>query len=118
MRKIAEYSVKGKKVLVRVDLNCPVENGKITSDTRIRAHSQTIKELSDRGARVIVLSHQGRKGRDDFIGLEQHAKLLHKLIGKDVIFVDGVVGEKATTAISQLNRPGCISQRCRSAKFR
>jgi len=102
MRRIADYAVKGKRILVRVDLNCPVENGKITGDTRIHAHAGTIKELSDRGARVIVLSHQGRKGRDDFITLEQHAKALHRIIGRDVAYVDDVVGPKAQQVMQNL----------------
>lgn len=102
MRKIADYPVKGKKILVRVDLNCPVENGKISGSARIIAHAETIKELSSRGARVIVLSHQGRKGHDDFIGLEQHAKMLHGLVGRDVHFVDQVVGDKVRQAIAHM----------------
>ncbi|MBU0590790.1 phosphoglycerate kinase [Candidatus Micrarchaeota archaeon] len=102
MRKIADYDVSGKKVLVRVDFNCPVENGMISGDTRIRAHAKTIKELSDRGAKVIVLSHQGRVGRDDFLNLEQHAKALHRVLGKDVLFVDDIVGNNAQHAISKL----------------
>lgn len=102
MRRISDYGVKGKLVLVRVDLNCPVNEGKITADTRIRAHAGTIKELSGRGARVVVLSHQGRKGHDDFITLEQHARLLHKAVGRDVIYVDDVVGPKAQQAIKGL----------------
>ncbi|MBU0531949.1 phosphoglycerate kinase [Candidatus Micrarchaeota archaeon] len=102
MRRIANHKVKGKRVLVRVDFNCPVENGQITSDVRIRAHAETIKDLSERGARVIVLSHQGRKGRDDFLNLEQHAKRLHDILKKDVIFVDDVVGKRAIHAIEKL----------------
>jgi len=107
MRKIADHEVKGKKVIVRADLNSPVENGKITGSARINAHARTIKELSDRGAAVIVLSHQGREGHDDFIGLEQHARLLHSKIGKDVIFVANVVGADAERVIERL-KPGEI----------
>ena len=103
MRKIRDHTVRGKKVLVRADLNCPVEKGKIAGSARIRAHAQTIKELSDRGARVIVLSHQGRDGHEDFISLEQHAKLLHDILGKQVHFVDDVVGPKAKKAIESLH---------------
>jgi phosphoglycerate kinase len=102
MRKISDYPVKGKKVLVRVDLNCPVENGRISGSARIAAHAQTVKELSGRGARVIVLSHQGRKGHDDFLTLEQHAKMLHDILGRDVHFVDQVVGEKVRQAIARM----------------
>jgi phosphoglycerate kinase len=102
MRKISDYEVKGKTILVRADLNCPLENGKIASHIRINAHARTIKNLSERGARVVVLSHQGRMGRDDFISLEQHAKILHDILGKPVHFVDDVVGKNATGAISKL----------------
>ncbi len=102
MRKIADYEVRGKKVLVRVDLNCPVKDGKLIGDTRIRAHADTIRELSDRGARVIILSHQGRKGREDFLSLEQHTRILHHLLGRDIIYVDDVVGERARKAVMAL----------------
>jgi len=102
MRAISDIEVRGKKVLVRVDLNCPVKDGKLIGEARIRAHSGTIKELSDRGARVIVLSHQGRKGREDFLSLEQHAKALHRILKRDVRYVDDVIGEKAQSAIKSL----------------
>ncbi|MDD5171908.1 MAG: phosphoglycerate kinase [Candidatus ainarchaeum sp.] len=102
MRKIADYGVRGKRILLRADLNCPVENGKIVPGARISAHAKTIKELSDRGARVIVLAHQGRKGSDDFMPMEQHAKALRHLLGKDVIYVDDVIGENAKKAITSL----------------
>lgn len=94
--------INGKKILIRVDLNCPVENGKITGSARIEAHAQTIKSLSSRGAKVIVLAHQGRKDHDDFISLEQHAKLLHQHIGKEVFFVDDTIGKSAIESINRL----------------
>lgn len=102
MRRIADYPVKGKNVLLRVDLNCPVKGGKIIGDTRIRAHSSTIKGLSDRGARVIILSHQGRRGREDFMSLEQHTRVLHGLLKRDIVYVDDVVGERARKAVRAL----------------
>ncbi len=102
MRRISDYPVKGKTVLVRADLNCPVRDGVLIGDTRIRAHAETIRNLSGRGARVVVLSHQGRKGRDDFLGLEQHARALHRILKRDVIYVDDVVGERARKAIASL----------------
>ncbi|MBD3209948.1 phosphoglycerate kinase [Candidatus Micrarchaeota archaeon] len=102
MRRIANHEVKGKKVLVRVDFNCPLENKKITSDIRIKAHARTIMNLSRRGARVIVLSHQGRKGRGDFLSLEQHAERLQDITGIPVLYIDDVVGEKAVGAIEKL----------------
>ncbi len=60
MMTIDNIDVKGKRVLVRADLNSPLENGKISENPRLHAHAKTIKTLSDRGAKVIVISHQGR----------------------------------------------------------
>lgn len=102
MRKIADYEVKGKKVLVRADFNCPIKDGKLIADTRIRAHASTIGELSSRGARVIVLSHQGRRGREDFLSLEEHTRILRRLLQRDILYVDDVIGERARKAICSL----------------
>jgi len=100
-----DFDVKDKVVLVRVDFNSPVDpqTKKIIDDTRIRAHGETtIKELSERGAKVVILAHQGRPGDPDFIPLEQHAQILGKILGKPVKFVDDVYGEKAKNAIKGL----------------
>ncbi|MEM3601413.1 MAG: phosphoglycerate kinase [Candidatus Bathyarchaeia archaeon] len=97
--------VKNKTVLVRVDFNSPVdpETKKVLDDTRIRAHGETtINELAKKGAKVVVLAHQGRRGDPDFIPLKQHAELLSKVIGTPVKFVDDVFGEKAKNAIKEL----------------
>jgi len=103
MRGISKLNVKGKKILLRVDINCPVENGKIVPGPRIAAHAETIKILSGHGARVIIFAHQGRKGKPDFLSLEQHARELHHIIKKDVAFVDDVVGSAAKEAIAKMN---------------
>jgi phosphoglycerate kinase len=100
-----DVKVKDKVVLVRVDFNSEVdpETKKVTSDVRIRAHGETtIKELSEKGAKVVVLAHQGRKGDPDFIPLKQHAEILSKVLGKPVQYVDDVYGEKAKKAIKNL----------------
>ncbi|MBS7606870.1 MAG: phosphoglycerate kinase [Candidatus Bathyarchaeia archaeon] len=100
-----DFDVKDKVVLVRVDFNSPVDpqTKKIIDDTRIRAHGETtIKELSERGAKVVILAHQGRPGDPDFIPLEQHAQILERILGKPVKFVDDVYGEKAKKAIREL----------------
>jgi len=100
-----DVEVKDKVVLVRVDFNSPIDpkTKKILDDSRIRAHGEsTIKELSEKGAKVVILAHQGRKGDSDFIPLKQHAELLAKVLGKPVKYVDDLYGEKAKAAIKEL----------------
>jgi phosphoglycerate kinase len=100
-----DVAVKNKVVLVRVDFNSPIDpdTKKILDDTRIRAHGETtIKELAEKGAKVVVLAHQGRKGDPDFIPTKQHAEILSKILGKPVKYVDEVFGEKAQKAIKEL----------------
>ncbi len=102
MKKISQAQVKSKRVLIRADLNCPIKDGKIQGSARIAAHAKTIRNLSERGARVIVLAHQGRKGSEDYTTLEQHAKILHDLVGKPVHYVDDLIGNKAKNAIESM----------------
>jgi len=100
-----DVDVKGKVVLVRVDFNSPVDpkTHMILEDTRIRAHGETtIRELSEKGARVVILAHQGRKGDPDFIPLKQHAEILGRILKKPVKYVDDLYGEKAKAAIRSL----------------
>jgi phosphoglycerate kinase len=100
-----DIKVKDKVVLVRVDFNSPVDpkTHRVLEDTRIRAHGETtIKELADKGAKVVILAHQGRKGDPDFIPLKQHAEILSRILGKPVKYVDDVFGEKARDEIKRL----------------
>ncbi len=100
-----DFNFKGKTVIVRVDFNSPVdpETKKILDDARIRAHGETtIKELVEKGAKVVILAHQGRKGEPDFIPTKQHAEILSKVLGKPVKYVDDLFGEKAKRAIKEL----------------
>jgi phosphoglycerate kinase len=100
-----DVKVKDKVVLVRVDFNSEIdpETKKVTSDVRIRAHAEsTITELAEKGAKVVILAHQGRKGDPDFIPLKQHAEILGKILKCPVQFVDDVYGEKAKKAIKNL----------------
>ena len=100
-----DVQVKDKVVLVRVDFNSEIdpETKKVTSDVRIRAHAETtLTELAEKGAKVVVLAHQGRKGDPDFIPLKQHAQILGKILKCPVKYVDDVYGEKAQNAIKNL----------------
>ena len=100
-----DVKAKDKVVFVRVDFNSSVdpETKKILEDVRIRAHAETtIKELAQKGAKVVILAHQGRKGDPDFIPLKQHAEILGKILRKPVKYVDDLYGEKAKAAIKNL----------------
>ena len=102
---IDDFDFKGKTALVRVDFNSPVdpETKKVLDDTRIKAHGETtIEELAKKGAKVVILAHQGRPGDPDFTPLKQHAQILGKILGKPVKYVDDVFGEKAQKAIKEL----------------
>jgi phosphoglycerate kinase len=100
-----DLDFKDKVALVRVDFNSPIDTDKkkILEDTRIRVHGETtIKELSQKGAKVVILAHQGRPGEQDFIPLEQHAKALNRILGKPVKYVNDLFGKKAQDAIKAL----------------
>lgn len=102
---IDDFNFENKTALVRVDFNSPIDpqTKKILEDTRIRAHGETtIKELVQKGAKVVILAHQGRPGDPDFIPLKQHAEILSKILGKSVKYVDDLLGKKAQKAIREL----------------
>ncbi|MBO3803876.1 MAG: phosphoglycerate kinase [Candidatus Brockarchaeota archaeon] len=96
-------------VITRVDINSPVDASTkiVTDDSRIREHSRTVKELSGKGAKVVILAHQGRKGDPDFTSLEQHAKILSGILSWPVRFVPDVAGEEAKGAIKSM-KPGDV----------
>lgn len=97
--------LKGKKVLVRVDFNVPQdEKQNITDDTRIRGAIPTIKYLSEKGGRVILVSHLGRPkaGPEDKFRLGPVAKTLSQLMGKNIGYVKDCVGPEVETAVSAL----------------
>lgn len=94
----------GKKVLVRVDLNVPMEGAKVTDDTRLRAMLPTVLELSDRGAIVLLLSHFGRpKGeRRPDMSTAQLVLPIHRLTGRSVRFIEDCCGPEAARAITTM----------------
>ncbi|MGF3521739.1 MAG: phosphoglycerate kinase [Candidatus Bathyarchaeia archaeon] len=100
-----DFDVKGKVVLVRVDFNSEIDpqTKKVTSDVRIKAHGEsTIKELAEKGAKTVILAHQGRKGDPDYTPLKDHAEILAKILKRPVQYVDDVYGDKAKAAIKKL----------------
>lgn len=97
-------SLKGKRVLMRVDLNVPMENGRVTDATRIERVVPTIREVADQGAKVILLAHFGRpKGkREPKDSLEPVVPALGAALGRSVAFAADCVGEAAAQAVAAL----------------
>src|SRR5512138_1365000 len=106
---IEDVDVEGKKVLVRVDFNVPIQDGKVTDDTRITAALPTLKYLLDHGAALILMSHLGRPkdGPDPKYSLKPVAERLSELIDRPVQFVGETVGPQAQEAVKNL-KPGEI----------
>src|SRR3978361_145053 len=102
-RTLDDVDVKGTRVLLRVDLNVPMENGRVTDATRLERITPTITEISDKGGKVILLAHFGRpKGRDEKNSLKPVAAELAKVIKKPVAFADDSVGDIAAKAVAAL----------------
>ncbi|MEM2908204.1 MAG: phosphoglycerate kinase, partial [Candidatus Hadarchaeales archaeon] len=91
-------------VLVRVDMNSPIDprTGEILDDARIRECAPTIEELARKGAKVVVLAHQGRPGDEDFTTLERHAKKLEEVLGFPVKYIEDILGPAARESIRGL----------------
>ena len=107
MKTIKDINVRNKTALVRVDYNVPLENGKITSDLRIRASLPTLQYLREKGAKkIILLSHLGRpEGRDKSLSLKPVASALNDLIG-NVTFIDDVSGPDVESAAKKTKNGG------------
>lgn len=106
----ANSDLHGKRVIVRCDLNVPLESGKVTDDGRIRASLPTIKKLRDSGAKVIVISHLGRPegAPDEKYSLLPVAKRLSELLGEEVAFASDTVGASAKNKIASA-QPGSVT---------
>ncbi|HZO48438.1 MAG TPA: phosphoglycerate kinase [Xanthobacteraceae bacterium] len=107
-RTLDDADVKNKRVLVRVDLNVPTENGKVTDATRIERQAHTINEIADKGGKAILLSHFGRpKGVDPSQSLRPVAQEVARVLGRPVAFAEDCIGEKAAEAVARM-QPGDI----------
>jgi phosphoglycerate kinase len=106
---IDSLDVSGKRVLVRLDLNVPMKNGKVTDATRIERAAPTVRELADKGARVVVLSHFGRPDgkRVPEMSLRPLVEPLAAALGRPVAFADDCVGTAAENAVRAL-KPGDV----------
>ena len=107
-RTLDHVDVKGKRVLMRVDLNVPIENGVVSDSTRIERVAPAITEIADKGGKVILLSHLGRpKGRDPKQSLKPVAAEVSRIIKRPVKFADDCIGEIAEQAVAAM-KPGDI----------
>ena len=107
-RTLDDVDVNGKRVLLRVDLNVPMENGRVTDATRIERVAPTIAEIADKGGKVILLAHFGRpKGPDPEQSLKPVAAETARILKRPVAFAEDCIGEKAGTAVAAM-RPGDI----------
>jgi phosphoglycerate kinase len=104
-RTLDRVDVKGKRVLVRVDLNVPVDNGVVTDATRVERVAPALTELADKGAKVILLSHFGRpKGRDTKNSLKPVAAEVARVIKRPVKFADDCIGAVAEDAVAAMKQ--------------
>src|SRR6516164_10962 len=102
-RSLDDADVTGKRVLVRVDLNVPMQDGKVADSTRIEEVVPTIAELADKGGKIILLSHFDRpKGRDPNYSLRPVAAEVARLVKRPVAFADDCIGLKAEAAVAAL----------------
>ena len=99
---LGDLKVQGKTVLLRIDINSPIEHGKVAGTERIEAGAASVRALADLGARTVVVAHQGRKGDDDFTSLRQHAELLGQHAKVPVRFVEDTAGPQALAAVKAL----------------
>src|SRR5438128_9278641 len=102
-RTLDDVDVSGKRVLMRVDLNVPVENGRVSDLTRIERVAPTISEVADKGGKVILLSHFGRpKGREVPQSLKRVAPVIANVLKRPVAFADDCVGDPAVAAVEAM----------------
>lgn len=105
-KNVEDLQVKGRKVLVRVDFNVPMKDGKITNDNRIQAALPTINKLVENGAKIVLCSHLGKpkNGPEEKFSLKAVAERLAELVNTKVVFAkdDTVVGENAKKAVAEM----------------
>ncbi|HPM26456.1 MAG TPA: phosphoglycerate kinase [Methanothrix sp.] len=99
-----DVTLDNKRILLRVDFNSPMDpSGNILDDKRIRSHLETLRALEE--CRVAIIAHQSRAGKKDYTTLEAHARILTRLLRRDVSYIDDIFGSHAQNSIKSL-RPG------------
>ena len=105
MKTLSDIDLTNKVCLTRVDFNCPLDEDKNIQDySRIKAHAETIKTISDEGGRVVLIAHQGRPGSVDYSNLAQHTEKLRKVLSKEysISFLAATHGKEVENRISNL----------------
>jgi len=102
MRSLEEARLDSKNVLLRTDLNLPVEEGEPQKTVRFDRYLETIEELSERGAKTLIIAHQGRPSRQDFTSLENHADILSTELGREVELVRSFFGSELGEAVASM----------------
>ncbi|MFB6191428.1 MAG: phosphoglycerate kinase [Candidatus Nanohaloarchaea archaeon] len=102
MRGLEEAELEGKNVILRTDLNLPVEDGEPQKTVRFERYMETVRKLSDKGARTMIIAHQGRPARKDFLSLERHAEHVSGALEKDVNFVQSFFGPELGDAVASM----------------
>ncbi|MET1125054.1 MAG: phosphoglycerate kinase [Archaeoglobaceae archaeon] len=97
---LEDVETEGKRVLMRIDVNAPIVESKILDTTRFESHIPTIEELSN--SKLVLIAHQSRPGRKDFTTLEGHAKVLSRLLGRRVDYIDEIFSSRVQEAIKRL----------------
>ncbi len=97
-----DLETKGKTVFLRVDMNCPIDpkTMEIIEASRIRESTESLKDLES--AKVVIASHQGRVGNKDYTGMERHAKVLEKILDRQIKYVEDVIGSEAQREIKNM----------------
>ena len=99
-----DYNFDGKTVIIRLDLNTPIDpkTGEFLEERRLKSHKDTLQELIDNNAKVVCMAHQGRAGEADFTTLEKHAKRLSEILNHEVTYIEDIFGVYARNSIKNL----------------
>jgi phosphoglycerate kinase len=103
MKSIENTDVEGKNILLRTDLNLPVEDGEPQKTVRFERYLETIEDLRDRGARVVLMAHQGRPARKDFLSLKPHSEILSDSLDQEVEFIPSFFGPELGEKVARMN---------------
>ncbi|MFB6190437.1 MAG: phosphoglycerate kinase [Candidatus Nanohaloarchaea archaeon] len=114
METLADAELEGKNVVLRTDLNLPIEDGEPQTTVRFERYLETVEKLSEEGARTMIIAHQGRPARKDFTSLEKHSEHLSDALDRDVNFVQSFFGPELGDAVASMeNGDVCLLENIR-----